>query len=301
MIFGKLRKRLTGNHRFRNRETDHHLALNVPPSRKEVVMRRRRLTLTSVKWAVGAGVGLWAVIASGAIWDQAFRRSTAYAVGQFELVTNGAITAPQVAAVTGLRPDMNITDLDLGGLRRLLLTLPQVRQAAVERRLPNHLSIRLEERRPAAWLACKRQGLRAYDARGMLVDADGVVFPAMVLLNDYTTLPVIHCEDLPAVTPGRPVAQALVRPALELIDRMRRQTWAQPMVVEKVLLANQFTMQAQMNSDAIFTFHPDGLEKQIARLAAIMEKLSRSTSKVSSVNLQLERNVPVTFLNPPLS
>lgn len=299
MFFRKLHGRLKGNHRFRNRDGEHHLALNVPPSRKELAMRRRRVTLRSVQWAAVAGLALWGMVAAGDLWDRAFRNSTTYAVGQFELLTNGVITAPQVAAVTGLRPDRNLTELDLGGLRQQLLTLPQVREAAVERRLPNHLSIRLEERRPAAWLACARQGLRAFDSRGLLLDAEGVAFPAGVMLNEYTSLPVIHCADLSAVMPGRPVEYPLVRQALELVQQMRRHRWPQPMVIEQVHLTNRFTMVAQMDTDALFTFHPDHLEKQLARLQAILNKVGHSNSRVASVNLQLERNVPVTFFDAP--
>ena len=301
MFFRKLRRRLMGNHRFRHRDGEHHLALNVPPSRKEVVMRRRRVILRAVQWSAGAGLGLWGVIAAGDLWDRAFLTSTTYAVGQFELVTNGAITAPQVAAVTGLRPDQNITTLHLGALRRQLLTLPQVREAAVERRLPNHLSIRLEERRPAAWLACARQGLRAFDSRGLLLDAEGVVFPAGVMLNEYTALPVIHCADLSAVTPGRQVEYPLIRQALELVQLIRLQPWPQPMSVEQIRLTNRFTMVAQMDTDALFTFHPDHLDQQLARLHAILTKIAPSKTRVATVNLQLERNVPVTFFDPPPS
>ncbi|MES2465795.1 MAG: FtsQ-type POTRA domain-containing protein [Verrucomicrobiota bacterium] len=299
MFFRKLRRRLMGNHRFRHRDGEHHLALNVPPSRKEVVMRRRRVMMRTLKWSAGAGLGLWAVIAAGDLWDRAFLTSTTYAVGQFELVTNGAITAPQVAAVTGLRPDQNITALDLGVLRRQLLTLPQVREAVVERRLPNHLSVRLEERRPAAWLACAAQGLRAFDSRGLLLDAEGVVFPAGVMLNEYTALPVIHCADLSAVTPGRQVEYPLIRQALQLVQLIGLQTWPQPMAVEQIHLTNRFTMVAQMDTDALFTFQPEKLERQLTRLHAILTKVGPSRNRVASVNLQLERNVPVTFFDPP--
>ena len=299
MFFRKLRRRLMGNHRFRHRDGEHHLALNVPPSRKEVVMRRRRVMLRALKWSAGAGLGLWGVIAASDLWDRAFLTSTTYAVGQFELVTNGAITAPQVAAVTGLRPDQNITALDLGVLRRQLLTLPQVREAMVERRLPNHLSVRLEERRPAAWLACAAQGLRAFDSRGLLLDAEGVVFPAGVMLNEYTALPVIHCADLSAVTPGRQVEYPLIRQALQLVQLIALQTWPQPMAVEQIHLTNRFTMVAQMDTDALFTFQPDQLERQLTRLHAILAKVGSSRNRVASVNLQLERNVPVTFFDPP--
>ena len=297
MLFNQLRRRLMGNHRFRHRDGEHRLALNVPLSRKELTMRRRRIILTGLKWGAGAAAALWAMFASGQVWERAFRTSTDYAVGQFELVTNGVITAPQVAAVTGLRPDQNITEPDLGQIRRQLLTLPQVGEAEVERRLPNHLSIRLTERRPSAWLACEKQGLRALDSRGLLLDADGVVFPAGVMLNEYTTLPIIHCADLSSVTNGRPVENLLVRQALTLVQLMRRQEWSHPMVVEQIHLTNRYTMKVQMDTDALFTFQPTDLEKQIARLDAILRKVGNTGAKVAGVNLQLERNVPVTFFN----
>ena len=84
-----------GNHRFRHREAEHHLALNVPPSRKEVVMRRRRVTLTSAEMGRGRGRGpVGRALPPGTFGTRPSARSTAYAVGQFELVTNGAITAP---------------------------------------------------------------------------------------------------------------------------------------------------------------------------------------------------------------
>lgn len=298
MMLRKLRRRLMGNQRFRSREGEHHLALNVPPSRKEVAQRRRRLSWRGVQGLAALGLGAWGLGACRELWSKAFEHNRAYAVGAFELVTNGVITAPQVAAVTGLRPDQNIAQIDLAGLRRQLLTLPQVRRADVERRLPNHLAIRLEERRPTAWLACAKWGLRAFDSRGLLLDADGVVFPAGMMLNEYTALPVIHCADLAAVTPGQLVASPLVPQALELVQRMRRQPWGEPMVLEQVHVTNRFTMVAQMDNDALFTFRPEQLGPQLARLEAILKKVGPAGARVASVNLQLERNVPVTFFDP---
>ncbi len=298
MSIRKLRRRLMGNQRFRSREGEHHLALNVPLSRKEVAQRRRRLSWRGLQGLAALGLVGWGLAACGELWAKAFRESRAYAVGAFELVTNGVITVPQVAAATGLRPDQNIGEIDLGVLRRQLLSLPQVRRAEVERRLPNHLAIRLEERRPTAWLACAKLGLRAFDSRGLLLDAEGVVFPAGLMLNEYTALPVIHCADLGSVTPGQLVASPLVRPALDLVQRMRRQAWSQPMALEQVHVTNRFTMVAQMDNDALFTFKPEQLGPQMARLEAILKKVGASGSRVASVNLQLERNVPVTFFDP---
>ena len=119
------------------------------------------------------------------------------------------------------------------------------------------------------------------------------------MLDEYTALPVIHCADLSAVTPGRQVEYPLIRQALQLVQLIGLQTWPQPMAVEQIHLTNRFTMVAQMDTDALFTFQPDKLERQLNRLHAILTKVGDSRNRVASVNLQLERNVPVTFFDPP--
>lgn len=300
MNFLFLKRRQKGNRRFRTRkggsgDGEHQLPLEVPPSRKEVSMRRRRVTLQVLKWAGLSGACFWLIAEGGELWRHAFHHSGDYAVGQFELVTNGVITVPQVVAVTGLRPDQNITEIDLGEIRGKLMELPRVSRADVERRLPNHLSIRLEERRPVAWLACAKQGLRAFDSRGLMLDSEGVAFPCGLVREDYGSLPVINCPDVSAVTPGRQVPLEVVVRALDLAQRLRRKTWSSPMALEQINIENDFTLVAQMNTDAVLTFLPTGLDRQLARLDAILQKTAAAGRRVATVNLQLDRNVPVTL------
>lgn len=295
MVFPLLKRRDRDNRRFRKRKGGHQLTLEVPLSKKEVAMRRQRVALQVLRWTVLGGAALWGVVFTGGLWHRAFNASGDFAVGQFELVTNGVITVPQVAAVTGLRPDQNITDLDLGEIRSKLMVLPRVSKAEVERRLPNHLSIRLDERRPAAWLACVQQGLRPFDGRGLLLDRDGVAFPCGIVLEEYSTLPVIYCTDVSGVIPGRQVPGETVRTALDLAQRMRRRNWSPPMGLEQIHILNEFTLVAQMDTDALFTFRPSDLDRQLARLDAILQKTGAAGRRVASVNLQLHKNVPVTF------
>ena len=118
------------------------------------------------------------------------------------------------------------------------------------------------------------------------------------MLNEYMALPVIHWEDLASVTPGRKT-EFLILQALELVRLMTRQSWNQFTGAQHIHIINGFTLIAQLNNDALVTFHPDGLEKQLARLDAILHKVGPTNRKVASVNLQLERNVPVTFFDVP--
>lgn len=259
-------------------------------------MRRRRGVLVALKCAVVLAAGVAAVQYVAEMWDRSFRRNADYAVGQFEYVTNGVITMRQVAAAAGIRRDQNITSIDLGAVRSALMKLPRVRNAEVERRLPNHLSIRLEERLPVAWLACPQPGIRSHDSRGILLDAEGVAFPCEVLLNEYMSLPVINAAELTGVTGGRPVDFPLVHRALELLRSIHEGIWPEPVRVEQIHLTNRFSLVVQTDQDALFTFHPENLERQLARLRAILESTRRVGRHVASVNLQVQRNIPVTFL-----
>ncbi|MES2705327.1 MAG: FtsQ-type POTRA domain-containing protein [Verrucomicrobiota bacterium] len=295
MFFSFLKRPKKGNRRFRERKPEHVIVVQVQPSRKEVIMRRQKIAGHTLKWVVLGGLAAWGLTYAGGLWHRAFNSSGDFAVGQFELVTNGVITVSQVAAVTGLRAEQNITDLDLGEIRARLMELPRVSRADVERRLPNHLSIRLDERRPAAWLACAKQNLRPFDGRGLLLDSDGVAFPCGIVLEEYSTLPVIYCPDVSSVTPGRRVPLAMVKTALDLAQRIRRKNWATPMGLEQIHIINDFTLVTQMDTDALFTFLPADLDRQLARLDAILQKTGAAGRRVASVNLQLNRNVPVTF------
>lgn len=297
-LFGflfKRRPRDRDNEPFRSRDGETRLDAKPPLSRKARRLRQRRRIVLALKWAVVlTAAGLFFKHAA-TLWEEEFLAHPGYAVGAFEFSTNGVITPKQVMEVTGLRADQNITRVPLDEVREKLLALPRVKSVDVRRRLPNHLSVRLEERRPVAWLACARVGLRAFDSRGLLLDEDGVAFPCEMVLNEYTTLPVIRMGDLAPVTPGRPVDQLNVRRALELVRRMRDHRWPVPMRLEQVHVINRFTFMAQMDTDAIFTFRPDRLSRQIARLDAILQCAREADRAVASVNLQPERNIPVTF------
>ena len=50
-----------------------------------------------------------------------------------------------------------------------------------------------------------------------------------------------------------------------------------------------------MESGAVYTFSPGRMEQQLERLEFILAKTRAAGRSVASVNLQMERNVPVRF------
>ena len=290
-FFTKQRQR--ENARFRNRTGDSRLAVNVPMSRKEMRQRRQMRTRQLLRWG-GAGLGVLALgIYAQSLWKQSFRGNPEFSVGRFEFHSNGGIAAQQAAAAAGVRTGMNLMEVDLSGVRTRLMALPRVKEVKVERRLPDRIAIELTERLPVAWITSAVNGI---DQKCRLfVDRDGVAFKCEELLREYMALPVIDAADQPLITLGQPVDAAPITAALALLEQMRTREWSVPCSVERIEIPNAWTLVAGMESGAVFTFNPDGMPRQLERLEFILAKTHTAGRSVRTVNLQMQRNVPVTF------
>ena len=290
-FFTKQRQR--ENARFRNRTGDSRLAVNVPMSRKEMRQRRQMRTRQLLRWG-GAGLGVLALgIYAQSLWKQSFRGNPEFSVGRFEYHSNGGIAAQQAAAAAGVRTGMNLMEVDLSGVRTRLMALPRVKEVKVERRLPDRIAIELTERLPVAWITSVVNGI---DQKSRLfVDRDGVAFKCEELLREYMALPVIDAADQPVITLGQPVDAAPITAALALLEQIRTREWSVPCSVERIEIPNAWTLVAGMESGAVFTFNPDGMPRQLERLEFILAKTHTAGRSVRTVNLQMQRNVPVTF------
>ena len=164
--------------------------VNVPPSRKEVAMRRPARLCARCKWAGIAGAAVWGVVPRAGSGSGPSAPARDYAVGQFELVTNGAIT---VHRRSPMPPDCGRSRISRnwiwGPSAPDLLTLPRVSRA--ERgAAPCPITS------PSAWRnAVPPHGwpvlagaARPMTCRGLLLDRRASFFPAGVMLNEYTAL-----------------------------------------------------------------------------------------------------------------
>ncbi len=287
------KQRRKENTRFRNRKGHSRLAVNVPMSRKEMRLRRKARSRGMVRWG-GIALGVVALgLYARSLWKQSFRGNPEFSVARYEFHSNGGIAAPQAAAAAGLRTGMNLMDVDLSAVRSRLRTLPRVKEVKVARRLPDRIAIELTERLPVAWITSVANGI---DQKSRLfVDRDGVAFKCEELLREYMALPVIDAADQPVITLGQPVDAAPIMAALALLEQMRTREWSVPCSVERIEIPNAWTLVAEMESGPAFTFHPDRMTQQLERLEFILARTHTAGRSVRTVNLQMERNVPVTF------
>ncbi len=159
----------------------------------------------------------------------------------------------RLAAVSKGQPLLNI---DLGAVRRRVLSHPAVKNATVVRALPDRLRISIEEREPAAVVLGKGYAL---------VDGEGAV---MALLPSYPEgYPLITgLSGVPGL--GKTVVQAL--PALEILKALSRVSRLGPQNISELRVTPGKVQVSLMGSGAILVFGWENAEEQVGRLTRLM-------------------------------
>jgi cell division septal protein FtsQ len=152
-------------------------------------------------------LGLFALVAAFLLLSDAFY--------VYDVSASGlqVVSPERVLAASGVE-GFNVFFLRREDIAARVKTIPEVKDAGVQVRLPNRVLIRIEERQPTAiWQRGNVQ---------MWVDPDGIVLPVQ---GDLPEAPVITDSSAGALTQGQSVDKTAVRSALDyarLIPDARR-------------------------------------------------------------------------------
>jgi cell division septal protein FtsQ len=206
--------------------------------------------------------------------------------------SDGTLTREQVITATGIVEGENIFTVDLGATRAAIEKLPQVETAEVQRLLPNHLAISINERRPVAWVTVKVDDDRTTLENSFLIDVSGTVMRPRTILPEYHNLPIISGVETGNLVPGHRVNTFEMQSALELVRLNSDSTRFQ---VRNIDLAKGYCLVVTDQKRAHITFGLDRLEAQLGRLNRLLDVIEPTGKEIQTVNLLVERNVPVTF------
>ncbi len=215
---------------------------------------------------------------------------------ELRVSTDGTLTREQLLQHVGLAEGCNIFSVDLGKVRHKIADLPQVERVEVQRILPNRIDIGVTERRPVAWTIGRQDEDPTSSERAFLIDVRGVVMKCRSLRPEYLHLPVISGVEVENLAAGQRVQSLAVQAALELLrinaDSTRYQ--AQNLDVSK-----GYCLVVTDRTRAKVTFGLDRIDLQLERLNRLLDMIEPSKREIQTVNLLLERNVPVTFVEEP--
>ncbi len=188
-------------------------------------------------------------------------------VFDFNIVGAQYLTPTEIVKASGVR-GYSIFFIDARAVERALAKVPEIKSVNVSTRLPNQVTIEIQERQPQiVW----QRGNETY-----WIDADGIFFRARANL---TQLPVVRDLDASAIKPGERAQVNAVAAFWALRDAMpespRHLEWSAARGVA-------FT---DGHGWKIYLGDANDMPGKIATLRALVEKLSAQNTRIRFIDL----------------
>jgi len=223
-----------------------------------------------------------------------------YRLSKIEVHTDGTLQREQVLQAAGLREGENIFSVNLSRVRDQLQQLAQVDEVEVVRSMPGEIGIKITERRPIAWITSEKQMTDPFgEDAAFLVDARGVVMKEKELLPQYLGLPVISGCSNEGLVAGRVVDSSEVKSALELLRLSTRSFMQTRFQMREIDVSKGYGLFVTDKNHTRVIFGFDNLEVQLQRLEQLLVWADNSNRELETVNLMVQRNIPVTFAKLP--
>ena len=284
---------------WRQRRQQHLLDVKVR-SRKATQQRNRRALVLVAKatLALGLCTGVYFGAREGA--RRFFFENPDYQLSTIEVETDGPLQREQILRVTELREGENIFAVNLGRVRERLQQLAQVDDVLVERKLPGEIDIKVTERKPVAWITGEKELADPFVSEAsFLVDARGVLMKEKKLLPEYLGLPLISgCSGEP-LEPGKTVESFEAKAALELLRLSTRSFMQTRFQIREIGVSKGYCLLVTDKNHTRVTFGFDNLDAQLQRLEQFLVYSDDSKRELATINLLVQRNVPVTFAKSP--
>lgn len=263
-------------------------------------MERSALKRRGFKW----GAGLIILICFSALLKitvrEAFLKNPQFSLKQVVVRTEGPATAQRIVRASALTKGMNLLTVNMREIQGRIMELPQVRSVKITRDYEGRLTLEVKQRQPVAWLECSNLGMKAHKPEiGHFIDAEGVCFPCEVA-EPYENLPVIRYEALPQSQPGTQLTQLQIQSALKILSQLqqRHERYSLP-DVRHIDIQKPWAMTALLADKTQITLGVDDLADQLARLDRIWMEAIHRDWKIETLNLLVQKNLPVTFREPP--
>jgi cell division septal protein FtsQ len=283
---------------FRQRRQQHLLDVKVR-SRKAVQHRNRKFLVVFSKIALV--IALIAAIYVGAriATKRFFIDNPDYKLRAIEVQTDGTLQREQILSVGDLHEDENIFRVNLARVHERLQELPQVDEVEVIRKLPAEIDIRIVERKPIAWITSEKQIADPFASdAAFLVDARGVLMKEKKLLPEYLGLPLILGCTSESLEAGKTVASPESKAALEFLRLSTLSFMQTRFQIREIDVSKGYCLLVTDKNHSRVTFGFDNLDTQLQRLEQFLIYSDDAHRELATVNLLVQRNIPVTFAKP---
>ncbi len=228
-----------------------------------------------------------------------------YNVAEMNVETDGMLARETVLEAADLHKGANIFFINLDRTKARIEAIPQVEKVQVSKQLPNRISIQITERKPVAWVAPEHGAASrdeiASSPGAHLVDARGVLLPSKNAQSQDRYLPIIRNYTGGPRTDGQEVEGEEIKAALDLLHAQQDSVIAARFQIQEIDLSKHFGLQVTDRNGLQVLFGLDEMERQLKRLDVDLQMLDQSSQKPQTINLLVQKNVPVTFVAEPVA
>jgi len=282
----------------RQRRQQHLLDVKVR-SRKATQHRNRRVLVlfSKIMLVLVLALACYVGIQQGA--KRLFFENPDYQLRQIEVQTDGTLQREQILKTADLHEGENIFNVNLERVHDALQELPQVDEVQVTRQMPAEIDIRVVERKPIAWITSEKEisDPFASDA-AFLVDARGVLMKEKKLLPEYLGLPLITGCTNESLEAGGVIQSFEAKAALDLLRLSSGSFMQTRFQIREIDLSKGYCLVVTDKNHTQITFGYDHLSAQLQRLEQFLIYSDDSKRELETVNLLVQRNIPVTFTQP---
>ena len=280
---------------MRQRRQQHLLDVRVR-SHKATQHRNRRVLVVVSKVLLGLALCIGAVFGVRFGAKRLFFENPDYRLSQIEVQTDGTLQRDQILKAAGLQEGENIFGIDLSQVHDRLQLLAQVDEVEVVRKLPGEIDLRIVERKPIAWITSEKQISDPFASEvAFLVDARGVLMKEKKLLPEYLGLPLITGCTSESLEPGKTVDSFEAKAALELLRLSMGSFMQTRFQIREIDISKGYCLLVSDKNHTRVTFGFDNLDTQLQRLEQFLVYADDSKRELATVNLLVQRNIPVTF------
>ena len=279
----------------RQRRQQHLLDVKVR-SRSASQHRNRRVLVVISKGALLIALCLGIYAGGRLMAKRFFFDNPDYQLSTIDIQTDGTLQREQILHTADLREGENVFRINLSDVHDRLQQLPQVDEVQVVRKLPAEIDIKLTERKPIAWITSEQDIADPFSSDvAFLVDARGVLMKEKKLLPEYLGLPLISGCTSESLEPGKIVESYEAKAALELLRMSTRSFMQTRFQIREIDLSKGYCLSVTDKNRTRVAFGFDKMDAQLQKLEQFLVYADDSKQELATVNLLVQRNIPVTF------
>ena len=227
--------------------------------------------------------------------------NNAFALRRFRLETNGRLQAEQVLHWAGLESGDNVLEVDLALIKRNLELIPMIHDVAVERVLPDRITVRVKERRPVFktyYLAPNdtnsRIVMKPYmiDEHGYVLSPEGPDEASLDHEDYWQRLPELSGLTGMRLLPGERVGSQQIDFAIKAYQVYLGSSLVDRVKIRSIDVSQDDVLVARTSDQQEAILGKGDLMTQYRRWELMLDQASREGMRLISLDLSMKNNHP---------